>query len=176
MFCDICQVNPVKRICYDCPSIRKNKQKVKFFDSTELKSKIDEEIIFRSFCFVCFHKSHDLDFIKFKHKYYDVSSVKTISENRDNENESNNYNNDNNNNNNNNNYNNNNNNNDNNNVNNNNNNSNNINNNNNNNNNDNNNNNNNNNNKNKSTFHLNEGVQDKASWRILAQQGREHFE
>ena len=42
--------------------------------------------------------------------------------------------------------------------------------------NDNNNNNNNNDNKNKSTFHLNEGVQDKASWRILAQQGRGHFE
>ena len=72
IFCDICQVNPIERICYDCPSIRKSKQKEENFDSTELKPKIDEEIDFRSFCFVCFHKSHNLDFIIFMFKFYEI--------------------------------------------------------------------------------------------------------
>ena len=93
ILCDICHINSKERICYDCPPIRKNKQKKENFDSQEFKSKDDEEFFFLSFCFICFNKSHDMDFIKFPHKYCDEKNITMKNKNENIQNGMNNYNN-----------------------------------------------------------------------------------
>ena len=91
ILCDICQINSKERICYDCPRIRKNKQKKEIFDSQELKSNDDGEFFFLSFCLICFYKSHNTDFIKFKHKYCDEENITIKNKNNNIQNEINNY-------------------------------------------------------------------------------------